>query len=257
MDNNLIRAAQEKEAVKQLAAQFVGFPEQIVAQGLGREPELHHMKEFTQQTLTMLIGHWYDTLLQYESQEKADQWIKTILTSAGTYVRMQGADIVLKFDVTAKHVPNTLHKRKAAPVQNQEIRQLQKDLGTIPPCECKLDTEGRCAACAPLMTEHFVRTFEPFFKAREASKAKAPTCRACSDSQIDFALSGFVPKLLAICEDGSDESKAMANEMLNMLYAMVHQMGNVPIPRTEKAWAEGMAALALKATPAAAPAPQA
>jgi len=259
MDNNtLIRAAQEREAVKQLAAQYVNFPEQIVAQGLGRQPELHDMKEFTQQAVSMLIGHWYDTLLQYDGKEKADLWIKTILTTAGTFVRMQGADVVLKFDVSSKQVPNTLHKRKAsAPVKEQEVHQPQGDPGIVPPCECKLDGEGRCALCAPLMTEHFEKAFEPILKSREAAKAKPQTCRACNDSQIDFALSGFVPKLLALCEDGSEESRAMANELLNMLYTMVQQMGNIPIPRTEKVWAEGMAALALKATPAATPAPRA
>lgn len=253
MDPNMMRTAQERETIKQLAYQYIEFPEQIIAQGIGRPPDLRDLKEFMQTALGELLGRMYSTLLQCEGQERADMWSKMVLGMAGTWVRSQGFDVVLKFDVNSKNVPNTLNKKKDAELEQKlHLKQLQKDLNTVPPCECKLEPDGRCPTCAPALTEQLERTFEPFFKMQE----KKQTCRACNDSQIDFAMAGLVPRLLKICEEGTETAKQTAGELLNMLYAMASSMG-AKIPLTEKVWSEGMAALALKATPAPAPSTQA
>ncbi len=232
-----IQKARDMETVKQAVGQFVAIPKQFLAQALGRDAELDELMEFVCMASAQFLGNMYGLVRKCASHEEGEKWLRKTLGLASAVVRMSGQDVILKFDVTAKIVPNTLHKPDPQKEAARAQRTLQKELGTIPPCTCTLDKDGRCLPCATKFSKHVEMGFDQLIKMQEeAEKEKLnPSCRACSESQFDYAISLLVPKLVKIGRDGQMG--------LALIYSIAQQAGGKPVPLTEKVWEEEMVKL--------------
>lgn len=234
-----MQEAMGRDVPRAIAHEYVGAAEQIIAQALGRPPEVGEIADFAEIASATLMAGMYDILRRQKSPEEAETWLKKTLALMCSHVRFRGSDALIKAQVTIKDVPNNLAKRRPEAVQ-QEYGQT---IVPTPTCDCKVDGAGRCAPCAEKLAVYFRSVFEPFRQMAAAAKDIREVCKVCQPAQVDYAMSSVVPILHAFDKEMGKDGKPskIGEEMLVVCYQLASAMGVQEMPLTEKAWQDAMA----------------
>lgn len=228
----------QMNAIRELANQYSAIPEQFLLQGLGREPSADEFAVFVEASVANIFGGMYGIIRDTKGPAEAEGWLKHTLGLTSALVRMSGSDAILKFEVTVKEVPNTLHKK-------QMIENAPKETASPPPaseCKCQIDVQGRCAKCAGVLSAYFQGVFQPFMKMKELGEQTQGMCNVCQAVQTDYTMAKILPELLKLAADPNVEKrKAYSQEILVGLYSIAAMMGAKELPLTDKAYLTAMA----------------
>lgn len=210
-----------EETPKNIGLQYVGWADGFLTEKLGRAPEFQELAEFAEAVGSILLGSMYVLTREQIGPEQAETWLKKTLALASSEVRSQGADVLLKFDVTIKDAPNKLGKRR--PFQMAAAPE-----GMPIACACNLDGEGRCAYCTDKLAQYFKSILEPFRQLITCAKDVKDLCKICQTAQTDYAMSLVIQAF---------PKSAIANdEMLIAFHSMAGLMGVRELPLTDNAW---------------------
>lgn len=220
--------------IRNLADQYSDIPEQFLTEGLGRNPTLEEFASFIEFSVANIFGGMYDILRDAKNPQEAETWLKRTLSVTSALVRTRGSDAILKFEVTVKEVPNTLHKKQgtpeAVPKDVQKQPQPPPAAAAAPQCQCQIDTHGRCSKCSGILAIYFQGVIQPFLKMKELAEQTKGICPHCQPVQTDYAISTIMPTLLKRSEG--------AEEILPVIYQMAQMMGAKELPLTNKAYSE-------------------
>lgn len=218
-------------AAHQIAEQYVGISDQFLTDGLGRSYTIGEVAQFTQSTIALLLASAYANLREHTGKEESEAWLKRTLSVAAANVRIMGADALLKFDVSIKDMPNTLHARK---MQEAAVSGPQVEIKSQ--CTCLLE-DGACAVCRTQLTDLFRYTFQFMMKMGEKAEKTRTMCQVCMTSQTDRALSDLVPEMAKMKEMVPPDNQELFEQQIFALFNQIAQShGAREIPFTQKAW---------------------
>lgn len=228
------------DIIKELANQYSAIPEQFLFQALGREASLDEFSTFIDATVANILGGMYGILREQKNPPEGEAWLKGALAHTSALVRSNGADAIIKFDVTIKEVPNTLHKK-----QQPVVAPMPKEAPPLPvqtQCPCQVDAQGKCVACSGLLSNYFQGVYEPFIKMKELGEKLKGVCPICQGSQTDRVLAVIFPDLLKAFQDADPAKKRIfAKEVFLALCSMAQMMGTKEMPLTNKVYTEAVA----------------
>lgn len=239
--------------IKELANQYAAIPEQFLTQGLGRQPEIDEFAAFIETSVAKIFGGMYGILREVKSPQEAEAWVKKTLGVTSAFVRMEGSDAILKFDVSIKEVPNTLHKKQAVadPLQSQASKEPSMPQASSAPaaaqtppasCNCAVDSNGKCPKCVGMLATYFQGVVQPFMKIAEMAQSISGMCNTCRSMYTDYSLSTILPGLLGMVQAGNLQERQIAfQQILVALYSIAASLGARELPITDKVYATVMA----------------
>lgn len=232
---------QQMNQIRDLANQYAAIPEQYLLEGLGREPSLEEFAAFIEASAANILGGMYGILRDAKNPQEAEGWLKRTLGLTSALVRMRGSDAILKFDVSVKEVPNTLHKKPMLENAPKEPLKEATPEPAVPVCQCAVDHRGLCTKCSGILAAYFQGVFQPFMKMKELGEQMKGMCPVCQPAQTDFAMASVLPMLLKFGDNPDiEKKKAVCQEILASLYSMAAMMGAQELPMTDKAYVEAM-----------------
>ncbi len=219
-------------AVTQIAQGYVALSDEFLANNLGRPYNIQEISQFSETAAATLLASAYANFREHVGKEAAEAWLKKTLSVAASSVRLMGADALLRFEVHIKDMPNKLHQRAAAP--KQEAPALEP-----PVCKCKLEADGACGTCIPILSNTFKGSFQFMRHMADAGKKMQAMCSMCHTSQTDRALATIIPEA-ATMEVPSEHKEAFQAEILALFHQIAGSNGVTAIPITEKAWKDAI-----------------
>lgn len=220
------------QRIAEIGQEFVGFADQFLAEKLGRLPSVQETAQFGETALATLLASAYVGLSGAMGKDLGEAWIRKTMAVSASFVRRMGADVLLKFDVHIKDMPNHLNKKSPeAPPTAPEA----------PICKCKLFSDGSCPLCVEKLASVMKATFKLIREVGDQTKLMAGQCQVCNVTQTDRALVRLVPDVLGMKEDVQEENhEAFHQEALAALHQLGGMAGAREIPLTEKAWKEAI-----------------
>jgi hypothetical protein len=212
--------------VAQIGQQYVGICDQFLGENLGRPYTLPELSQFAETAVSTLMASAYSNFREALGKEAAEAWLKKTLSMAASTVRLMGADVLLRFEVHIKDMPNKLHKQ----LQEQAAIEAPAPAPAAPAaatCGCPIATDGSCPTCIPILADVMKGTFALIRHVADSGKKAQALCQGCKIAQTDRALVTVVPDAMGI--EGPN-GKASNEEIL----AIFHQIAGMPIPLTEK-----------------------
>lgn len=219
------------------AHEYVALAEGFLAQALGRQMELKELAEFVETAGASMLGSMYALLRQHEGKDKSEAWLKKTMGTFSGSVRLNGADALVKCEVSIKDMPNRLAKREelhapeAGPVPHAPAAVIAK-------CECKVAEDGSCAGCFRSLSGFLGATFKAMVDMTKAAKASENVCGVCKVKHGDEAISRIVPEILKSFEAVDKEMEGRVEKASTFILQLGMSLGIQEMPLTHQALSE-------------------
>lgn len=216
------------------AHQFLDSAQTFLAEAMGGKFDLKDLADFSKVVAGGLLGSIFAILRKESGKAQAEAWLNQSLSVAGSWVRLHGADAMVKFSVEVKDAPNTLHAKAPSPLKEAIDVKTEK-----PACSCIVSPKGRCEQCVSRIQRVLESNLESW---RSVYREEKKICPGCMVTQTDEALSRVAPMVRDIIEEAPDGEKEVVSGSLALVLeqiATVH--GVTDLPRTREAMAKLMA----------------
>jgi len=227
----------------EIGQQYVALSDQFLTEQLGRQYNVQELSQFAETAIATLLASAYTNFREALGKEAAEAWLKKTLGLCTANVRLMGADAFVKFDISIKDMPNTLHKqRQAMQVHEQHVHEEEKQeppAAAVEPsekCSCRLN-DGACFSCIRTLSGAYKGTFQFMKQMAESTKKTEEMCQICRVTQTDRALVSVIPEALSI-KVPEDRRTAFHQEVRVILHQLAGSNGAREIPLTEQAWKE-------------------